>query len=351
MSMYSAITPLSESDPVVVGISIGDANGIGPEIILKTFSDPRIFEYVTPVLYGSTSVLSFYRRSLEGYELPVHQLGKDEDPSPDVLNLVEVVEGTVEVEPGRPTRVAGDLAVRSLEFAVEAVTKGEVEALVTAPINKHAVRAAEFDFPGHTEFLAWYTGVDDVLMMMVGENLRVGVLTGHVPLKAVPGLLTRELLRSKLALFHDALCRDLGLREPRIAVTGLNPHAGESGMLGSEEADVIIPVIDEIAASGKVVLGPYAADGLFGSDTVNKFDGILAMYHDQGLAPFKSRSFHEGVNFSAGLPIIRTSPDHGTGYEIAGSGTASERSFRQAVLLARDLFKQRSRKADIGEND
>lgn len=345
--MDGARTPLTESDPVTVGISIGDANGIGPEVILKALSDPRIFEYITPVLYGSASVLSFYSRCLDGYELQFHQLGKGETPYPHVLNLVEAVEGTVEVEPGRPTRAAGDLAVRALGLAADAATKGLVDALVTAPINKHTVRAVEFDFPGHTEYLAWYTGAADVLMMMVAENLRVGVLTGHVPLRSVPELLTRASLRSKLELFHEALCRDFGLREPRIAVTGLNPHAGESGMLGSEEEDVLIPVIDEVANKGQVVLGPYAADGLFGSAMVNKFDGILAMYHDQGLAPFKSRSFQEGVNFSAGLPIIRTSPDHGTGYEIAGSGRASEHSFRQAILLARDLFRQRSQTAKI----
>ncbi len=331
----------ASEQPVRVGISIGDPNGIGLEVILKGLSDRRMLEHITPVIYGSSQVVSYHQNTLGLKDLPVDTIEDVEKAKPGRINLLNCWEEDVKLRLGKESRETGKYAILSFKAAVEDLANSKADVLVTAPFSKHAVQSDDFDFPGHTEYLARYSNMDEALMFMVSEGLRVGVVTGHVPLEQVPGMITEGRLTSKLELMLSSLERDIGIRKPKVAVLGLNPHAGDHGLLGRQEKDVIIPVLERMREQGHVVNGPFPADGFFGSSELGKYDGVLAMYHDQGLAPFKALSFDRGVNFTAGLPVIRTAPDHGTAFNIAGKDQASPTSFRNAVLLACDIFEQR----------
>lgn len=328
-----------------IGITIGDFNGIGPEIILKVFSDQAILKFCTPIIYGSNKILQKYRKLLnadDNQNLQFFYIKSADQHNNKKANLINCWEEDHPIEPGKVTDVAGKCAYAALKLATEDLKKGWIDAIVTCPINKANIQNEEFKFPGHTEYFAHHFGQGkDNLMLMVHEDLRVAVATGHIPLSKVSQALTKELITAKLSIFLQSLKKDFAKNKPKIALLGLNPHAGESGLLGSEENDVIIPVIEEFKKKGEYVFGPYPADAFFGNKQDRKFDGVLAMYHDQGLIPFKSLAFESGVNFSAGMPIVRTSPDHGTAYDIAGKGLADENSLRQAIFLVSEIFANR----------
>lgn len=327
--------------PLRIGISHGDVNGVGYEIIMKTLSDPRILELFTPVVYGSSKVASYHKKALNVGNIHFNLVRSADQAVEGKANLVNIYNEEIKLDLGQSTTVAGEVAFLALEAATADLGKGFIDALVTAPINKQNIQREDFDFPGHTEYLANKFGVQDNLMLMVNNDFRIGVITGHIPLSEVPQAITRELILYKLKIFHQSLIRDFGIRRPRLAVLGLNPHAGDKGIIGQEEQDIIIPAIQTAFDAGILAFGPYPADGFFGSSTFKKFDGILAMYHDQGLIPFKTLSFKSGVNYTAGLPIVRTSPAHGTAYDIAGKDMASPDGFREAVYLAIDIVRNR----------
>jgi len=325
----------------LIGVSLGDMNGVGPEVIIKTFSDSRLLNLLTPVVYGSGKIISFYRKLLEANNFNYHQvqeLGQIKHRSVNILNCWD--EG-VTIKPGIASKEAGEYALKSLEMATTDLIAQRLDGLVTGPINKKSIQQESFDFPGHTEYLTERCGAKRGLMLMISENLRIGVVTGHIPLAEVANKITKSRVTDKLEILEESLRNDFGIAKPRIAVLGLNPHAGDDGLLGSEEKQLVEPLLEELKNQGKLVYGPIAADGFFGSRTYLKYDGVLAMYHDQGLIPFKSLSFGSGVNYTAGLPVIRTSPDHGTAYSIAGKNKADESSFRAALFANLDLIKQR----------
>jgi len=333
----------------IIGITIGDPNGIGPEVILKALSDQRIFNHLTPVVFGSTRTLSHYRKLLKLDDSPTFTLDENRDPHNKRINVVECLPESFDVKPGQADPEAGKSAFLALEKANDWLKKGKIDAIVTAPINKATIQSEAFEFPGHTEYFGnRYEG--DPLMFMISGELRVGVFTGHVSLKDVSGLLSREKLGRRIAMIRDSLVRDFGISKPKIAILGLNPHAGEEGLLGQEEKDIIVPVIDDFKKNGELVFGPYPADGFFGSANYKKFDAVLAMYHDQGLIPFKSISFGNGVNFTANLSVVRTSPDHGTAFDIAGENKADETSMRTAIYLAHDILKHRGQENTVNED-
>ncbi len=323
----------------VIGITLGDINGIGPEVTIKALSDNRILNYITPVIYGSSKVLAFYRKALSADHFN-YTTYKNEIIHKKV-NVVNCWQDMLPIDLGQVTEAGGTSSYRALEGAVRHLKEGVIDAIVTAPINKQNIQNDDFRFAGHTEFFAAQFGTKDSLMFMVSDSLRVAVATGHIPLKDVAASLTADVLTSKLNIMLESLRNDFGIGKPRIAVLGLNPHAGEDGLLGSEEKDIIQPVIDTFKNNGNLIFGPFPADGFFGKGDYRKYDGILAMYHDQGLIPFKSLSFQQGVNFTAGLPIVRTSPDHGTAYGLAGKNEASEGSMREAIFMAKDILMSR----------
>lgn len=324
-----------------VGITLGDMNGIGPEVILRTLSDTRLFQNITPVVYGSNRVMNFYKKELGLDEINFQGIKDAESAIHKKANLISITREELQVEPGKVTTQAGKLAFESLEKAVRDLASNKIDVLVTAPINKKNIQSEEFNFPGHTEYLAKYSNVDNALMLMCSEMLRVGVVTGHVPLKDVSGLITQESVLNKIRAINKTLRTDFSIERPKIAVLGLNPHAGDDGLLGMEEKDVIMPAIQSAREAGILTVGPFAADGFFGSSNWKNFDAVLAMYHDQGLIPFKSIAGEYGVNYTAGLPIVRTSPSHGTAYDLAGKGIANEQSFRQALYMACDIYNTR----------
>lgn len=333
-----------QRQPVRIGISCGDLNGIGIEVVLKCFEDPRMLADTTPVLYCGAKVVSHYRKLLKLEEVQFYGVGDAREALPKKLNVVSLWEDEVAVEPGKPSGALASYAIKSLEAAAQDLAGGKIDVLVTAPIDKNSMQQAGFAYPGHTEFLQHMAGGDgEVLMLLVGDGLRVGCVTGHIPLKDVSTAITTERIMAKARLLHQSLLRDFGVVEPRIALLGLNPHAGDGGTLGSEDKERIAPAARKLNEEGIKAMGPYAADGFFGNGSYKHFDGVLAMYHDQGLAPFKALSFGHGVNFTAGLPVVRTSPDHGTGLDIAGQGVADEGSFRAAVWLACDVRANRER--------
>lgn len=334
----------------VLAITHGDINGIGYEVILKTFEDERMNELCVPVLYGSSKIASFYRKQL-GLATDFCIIANPAEAKPGKLNIIDIVNGNIKVEPGVSSEVAGQAALKSLEAAVNAIKNGEVDAIVTAPINKKNIQSETFTFPGHTEYLENEAGGDaKALMILTSDSIRVALATTHLPVSEVSKQLTEELILEKIRLFNKSLIRDFGIHHPRIAVLALNPHAGEEGLLGTEEQQVIIPAVEKAKSEKIMAFGPYAADGFFGSGRFVKFDGVLAMYHDQGLAPFKVMSMDTGVNFTAGLPWVRTSPDHGTGYDITGLGEASAESMRRAIYEAIDIFRNRERYDDFTSN-
>ncbi|MBD8387965.1 4-hydroxythreonine-4-phosphate dehydrogenase PdxA [Dysgonomonas sp. BGC7] len=328
---------------IKVGITQGDINGIGYEVILKTFADIRMAEMCIPVLYGSVKVAAFHRKAMELQPVSFNQIGNAKDAVENKVNVVNCVNDDIKIELGQSTTVAGEAAYLSLEKAVADLKNGVIDVLVTAPINKHNIQREDFHFPGHTEYLEERFGQDGdkSLMILVKNSLRVALVTGHIPLADVPTAISKEKIIEAATRFERSLKRDFRIGKPRIAVLSLNPHAGENGLLGTEENDIITPAIKELQDKKILCFGPYAADGFFGSSEFTRFDGILAMYHDQGLAPFKTMAMEDGVNFTAGLSIVRTSPAHGTAYGIAGQNLASEESFRQAIYMAIDTFENR----------
>ena len=328
-------------NPVRVGITIGDINGIGPEIIIKALKDPRILLDLTPVIYGSSKVISYYKKQLNENEFNYQAIRDAKEIQQRKINVINVWNDDVQITPGTPNSDSGKFAIQSLEKASQDLADGKIDVLVTAPFSKDEVTKSGFKFSGHTEYLAEMSGVEEALMILMAGSLRVALVTVHVPLKEVSQAITKEKIIRKIQQFEDSLKKDFSIIKPRIAVLGLNPHAGENGKLGLEEKEVIFPAIQAAKNEGRFIFGPYAADGFFGSTLRHQFDGVLAMYHDQGLAAFKAIAFEDGVNFTAGLPIVRTSPDHGTAYDIAGKNQASEHSIRSAIYAACDILKSR----------
>ncbi len=325
-----------------IGITIGDINGIGPEVVIKALSDPRLLNMITPVIYGSTRVLSYYRKLMELEEFNYSQVKVKGQFFPKSINVVNCWEEEIKITPGQPAKEAGHAALMGLKRVVEEVKEGLLDGFVTAPIDKNTIYGEDFPYRGHTEFLTETFQATESLMLMVGENLRVGLVTEHVPTRDIAKYITMERVELKIRLLELSLKNDFHIGKPRIAVLGLNPHAGDEGLIGAEENEVIRPVVHDLKSKGKLIFGPYPADGFFGSGQYTKFDGILSMYHDQGLVAFKCLAFENGVNFTAGLPTVRTSPDHGTAYAPAGKNQADERSLRQAIFVANDIIKNRS---------
>lgn len=337
---------------IKVGITHGDINGIGYEVILKTFSDTRMAELCTPIIYGSSKIAAYHRKALELPPINMNIISHAEDAGVNRVNIINCVEDETKVELSKSTPVAGESAFKALEAAVTDMKRGVVDILLTAPINKHNIQNEDFHFPGHTEYLEkCFGGLDKkALMILMKDDLRVALVTGHIPLSQVASSINVGDIVNKLRIFNQSLKQDFGIVKPRIAVLSLNPHAGDAGLLGTEEETIIIPAMQEAEKKGVMSFGPYAADGFFGSQMYDKFDGVLAMYHDQGLAPFKTLAMDDGVNYTAGLPIVRTSPAHGTAYDIAGQNVASEESFRQALYAALDIFRNRLRYQEATAN-
>jgi 4-hydroxythreonine-4-phosphate dehydrogenase len=333
-----------------IGITQGDINGIGYEVILKTLLDNRILDICTPIVYGSPKVAAYHRKTLNISDFSLNIIKSPEEANPKRANIINCLSDDIRVELGKSTATAGEASYISLKKAVEDAKNGKLDALVTAPINKYNIQSDNFKFAGHTEFLKDYFNVSDVLMLMASDSIKVGLLTVHVPLKDIFSLISVEGLTQKIRLMNRSLVEDFRIRKPKIAVLGLNPHAGEEGMMGKEEKEIIKPVIENLKKEDLLVFGPYAADGFFGSGNYMKFDGIFAMYHDQGLIPFKSLVMDEGVNYTAGLPIIRTSPAHGTAYDLAGKNLANHNSFRKAIYTAFDIYQNRLFHAEITNN-
>ncbi|MDX5423153.1 MAG: 4-hydroxythreonine-4-phosphate dehydrogenase PdxA [Hymenobacteraceae bacterium] len=326
---------------VKLGISIGDTNGIGPEIVIKTLSEQRILNFCTPVIYASADLVNKVRKALSAEHFHYQQVDSARALVPRKVNLINSWDNELELKAGTPTAESGKASLDSLLAASQDLKAGLLDGLITAPINKDNIQAEEFRFPGHTEFLTSYFDAPESLMLLVSEDFRVATVTGHMPLKEVPARLTEELLIRKMTILLESLRKDFGILKPRIAVLGLNPHAGEQGLLGNEEVEVIRPAVMHMKERGHLVFGPYPADGFFGMRQYRQVDAVLAMYHDQGLIPFKTLAFETGVNYTAGLPVVRTSPDHGTAYDIAGKHVANETSFREALFLACDIIKKR----------
>lgn len=338
------------SEKLKIGISIGDVNGIGLEIIIKTLADNAIYNYCTPIVYGHTKVASFHRKTTEVEELSFNVINTAADAVGNRANMINCWEEDVKIEPGVVNKEVGKYSFLSLERATNDLANGEIDALVTAPINKDNIQSELFNFPGHTEYLQARDGAADSLMFLVSDTLRVGVVTGHIPITKVAENLSVEKIVAKLKLMNTSLKNDFWIRKPRIAVLGLNPHASDNGLIGTEEQEIIIPAIEQARESDVLAFGPYAADGFFANATYLQFDAVLAMYHDQGLIPFKQIAFESGVNFTAGLKFVRTSPDHGTAFDIAGKNLASPVSFREALFTAIHIVKHRKEGEVLNEN-
>ena len=330
-----------EDKMIRVAITHGDTNGIGYEVILKTFATPTILELCTPIVYGSPKLVAYHRKALN-LETSFNIIERAEDACDGKLNILACFDDEVKVELGQPSEEAGKAALMALDRAMTDYRSGLYDVLVTAPINKATIQGEGFHFPGHTEYIETCVGEGNkALMILMNEDLRVALVTTHLPIRNVAEAITQEAIVEKASIFNLSLKRDFRISSPRIAVLSLNPHAGDNGLLGNEEKDIIIPAIEELEKKGIQAFGPFPADGFFGTAAYSHFDGVLAMYHDQGLAPFKTIALDNGVNFTAGLPIVRTSPDHGTAYDIAGQGKADENSFRQAIYTAIDVFRNR----------
>ena len=338
------------SEKLKIGISVGDVNGIGLEVIIKTLADNKILDYCTPIVYGQTKIASFHRRTINGNELTFNVINHPSQAQHRKANMINCWEEDVKIDLGEVNETGGKYALLSLQRATDDLLRGDIDALVTAPINKDNIQSDEFKFPGHTEYLQERAGADESLMFLVSDTLRVGVVTGHIPLNKVAETITVEKILAKLRLMDASLRKDFWVQRPKIAVLGLNPHAGDNGLIGDEEQTTIIPAIEEAKASDILAFGPYPADGFFANGSYNKFDAVLAMYHDQGLIPFIQISFESGVNFTAGLSFVRTSPDHGTAYDIAGKNLASADSFREALFTAIHIVKHRRETAVLTEN-
>lgn len=332
-----------------IGISIGDINGIGPEVILKAFDNRAILKSITPIIYGSTKVLT-HHKNMTRVETQFVNTKDVANAVSGKLNVIACGDENVEITLGKATKASGQYAIDSLNAMVRDAKEGVLDAIVTAPINKHAMQLAGWGYPGHTEFLGRAFGADDQLMFMISDSLKVATVTGHIPLSQIGKKVTKEKIVTKINLLNDSLIKDFGFEKPKIAVLGLNPHAGDGGAIGSEEVEMITPLIMELKKKGMLVSGSYPADGFFGSSQFAKVDATLAMYHDQGLIPFKALSFNKGVNYTAGLDVVRTSPDHGTAYTLAGKDQASPNSFRQALYAAIDIKRSRDSHQEMNAN-
>lgn len=339
-----------KNDKIIVGISQGDINSISYEVIIKSLLDNRIFDSCIPVIYGSPKVAAYHRKALNLDSFSLNNIRTPDEANSKRANIISCVDDNVRVELGKSTSQAGKSAFVALDKATEDLKNGKIDVLVTGPINKENIQSEDFKFAGHTEYLQEKFNSEDVLMLMINNYFRIGVVTGHIPLSSVSQSITKEIILSKIKLLNKTLITDFGVRKPKIAVLGLNPHSGENGLIGNEENDIIIPAINEANESHILTFGPFPADGFFGAGSYNKFDAVLAMYHDQGLIPFKSMSTGGGVNFTAGLDAIRTSPAHGTAYEMAGKNDASPESFRMAIYSACDIFKARKGHKEISSN-
>jgi 4-hydroxythreonine-4-phosphate dehydrogenase len=341
---------MGNQDTIRVGITHGDINGIGYEVIIKTLMEPHMVEMCTPIIYGSPKVAAYHRKALNIENLSFNHIRNANEAHSKRINIINCIDDNVRVELGKSTREAGESSFNALDAACTDLEQGLIDVIVTAPINKDNIQSEHFHFPGHTEYLAQRFKTNNYVMLMVSETMKMGVVTTHMPLSEVSKNITKEAILSKLRIISHSLQQDFSITKPRIAVFGLNPHAGDNGLLGNEEIEIILPAIMQAKKEGIIALGPYPADGFFGSEDYRKFDAILAMYHDQGLIPFKMASFEHGVNYTAGLPVIRTSPAHGTAYSIAGEDKASPVSFRQAMFLAVDIFKNRIIHEEISKN-
>ncbi len=335
---------------IKVGITHGDYNGIGYEVIIKSLFDSQVNELFTPVIYGSPKVAAYHKKVLEMDELNFHQIRTPEEADSQKVNIINCCDDNVRVELGKVNKMAGEAAYLALEQAVNDLKNNKIDVLVTAPVNKEAIQSNHFTFPGHTEYLSEQFETKDTLMLLLSDSLRVGVVVGHIPVKEITEYITKQTVLSKIKLLHHSLVADFACTSPRIAVLGLNPHAGDNGVLGDEEIKFIGPAIREAYEMGIYAFGPFAADGFFGSEQYKRFDAVLAMYHDQGLAPFKALTFDRGVNYTAGLPVVRTSPGHGTAFDIAGENKASCESFQQAIYAAIDIFRNRESFIEAAKN-
>ena len=339
------------SRKLIVGITQGDGNGIGYEVIIKALADERMLDLCTPVIYGSSKIFGFYKKQIHNIEqINTNVITSAKDVHQKRVNIVNCLPENIFVEPGQSTPESAKSAMIALDRAVQDIKEGHIDVLVTAPINKRAMVGEGFGHTGHTEYLEKEFGVDEVAMIMVCDKLRVGVVTGHIPFNEVPAALSTEKILTKIRLINSSLKRDFGIDAPKIAVLGLNPHCGDGGLLGDEEQNIILPAVQEAMAEGIMAFGPYSADGFFGLGNYAKYDAVLAMYHDQGLTPFKALAFEDGVNYTAGLPIVRTSPDHGTAYDMAGRDMADPRSMKAAIYAAIDIFNKREEYDDLVDN-
>lgn len=339
---------MKKTEKIKVGISIGDVNGIGVEVILKTFTDSRMLDFCTPILFGSSKVISFHKKAME-LKTPIHGISNLSQVIEHKVNLFNIWKEEVNIELGTPSKESGKYSFLSLKEAVKALKENKIDVLVTAPINKDNIQSKEFNFQGHTEYLESQLEGESLMILMTDE-LRVGLITGHVPIQDVAKKITPELIEHKVNIMHKTLIEDFKIRKPKIAILGLNPHCGDNGVIGDEDNDIVKPTIEKIKEKGKLIYGPYAADSFFGSANYKNFDAVLAMYHDQGLAPFKTLSFGKGVNFTAGLSKVRTSPDHGTAYEIAGKNKANEESFKEALFQAIKIYDNRKEYEELTSN-
>ncbi len=336
---------MKENTKLKIGITIGDMNGIGPEIILKTFQDNRMLDFCTPIIYASVKSLEFISKQLN-HEASFNQISTAVEANPNKINIISCWKDEPKINFGIKDKNIGRYAIMSLKEATKDLKNKLIDAMVTAPINKNCVQSDEFSFPGHTEYLDKELS-GEPLMLMVSNNLRVGLLTDHIPINKISEHITKELIEQKLKIIQKTLVEDFNISKPKIAMLGLNPHSGDGGVIGKEEENVIIPVIEELKEKEMLIFGPYSADGFFGSNKNESFDAVLATYHDQGLIPFKTLSFGQGVNYTAGLDRIRTSPDHGTAYEITGKGIADETSFKEALFLAITIYRNRKEHQEL----
>lgn len=339
---------MKKSENIVVGISIGDLNGIGGEIILKTFEEARMLEFCTPVIFASAKAMNFFKTHFNS-EINFNIINSLNQVVTAKVNVFNCWNEPVNIEFGKEDPKIGTYAIKSLQAATKALKEGSIDVLVTAPINKYNIQSEAFNFPGHTNYLAQQLGGES-LMFMVTDTLRVGLLTDHVPVKDIVEHLSEALIVNKITTVYNSLLKDFAIVRPKIAVLGINPHTGDNGVIGNEDDTILRPTLQKLKDAGKLVFGPYAADSFFGSNNYKNFDAIVATYHDQGLIPFKTLSFGHGVNFTAGLNKIRTSPDHGTAYEIAGKGVADSNSFKEAVFAALQIHKNRTEYEELTSN-
>jgi len=339
---------MNKSDKIIVGISIGDLNGIGIEVILKTFQDNRMLDFCTPLIFGSTKVISYHKKALN-IETPIHGITSLNQINHNKINVLNIWKEDVSINLGKASGESGEYAAKSLEKAVSSLKDKKIDVLLTAPINKETIQSDSFNFPGHTEYLEDKLDGKSLMILMT-DKLKIGLITGHIPISKVAETITPSLIVEKVETLYRSLVEDFGINKPKIAILSLNPHSGDKGVIGMEDDEIIKPTIDQIKDSGKLVFGPYAADGFFGSEAYKQFDGVLATYHDQGLAPFKALSFGNGVNYTAGLSEVRTSPDHGTGFDIAGKNIANPSSFTEALFTAIQVFKTRKEYKELSKS-